>query len=275
MTRPSRRRHELLLRPNLRRTFGRVDLSGIRQRGLLLAGLVCLLATGAASADWRVYDETVDKTLQDRFGDTGTVTGQLNDANDKLRIKTASTNAGDQSSKVLEEPTGDEKLNETVPSQAITPNTMLAQRCPAPKISDGIPGQQFVICQEMVKTELAQYRFSLRMFKLAQERHDRLHRIEEERAELSENDYGDLLDNSNKLQALIALMDNDRDRYDTYMQAYAARLNQLDIARDLLSQQALRGSGQPDVVSTATGAAVLVTAVAALGHTKETGHPFD
>lgn len=220
-------------------TFGRVELPAAGRKSLLVLGTACLLITGAASADWRVYDDDVHNELKEinkRVGD-GNVNERLKTLNDKLEIQTASQKKPNQDSTLLAEPTGEEKLDAKKPS---TVSVAAADRCPK-NAKNGVATQQKTLCEDIVKTEMAKYTFSMRMFKLAEERHKRLQDIEKERSSLGKEDYGDLLDNSNKLLALTALMDNDRDRYATYMQAYDARMTYLTQARSTLTTSALEG----------------------------------
>lgn len=229
------------LSEGIRQTFGPVDVRKLRRRGLIVAGLAAIFATGAASADWYVYDRSVEevlKEIRDRIGDKQprTVTAHLDELNKKLQLDQT---ANGQTPEMVKEPEGDEKLDK----QNLTTATGvdMASRCPGGSASAGVLAEQHKICEETVKSELAMYRFSMRMFERAKENYDRLKEIEDKRRKLGTNDYADLQDNTNKLLALTALMDNDRDRYRTYMSAYEARLVHLQRASDLLSKQAISG----------------------------------
>lgn len=220
-------------------TFGWMDGRKLRRRSLLLLGLGAVLVTGAASADWRVKDQEAIQVLEKiltSIGEEESVNKRLEELNTKLRVDKS---ANSQTPEMIAEPTGDEKLDKQKPTQA---QVDISKMCPSSG-STALAQQQKMLCEEVVKTELAQYRFSMRMFERAKENYDRLKKIEDERRGLGESDYGDLQDNSNKLLALTALMDNDRDRYRTYMSAYEARIVHIRNARSALSRNAFTGVG--------------------------------
>lgn len=222
----------------LEATFGRIDAPKLGRRSLMAAGLIGLLTAGAASADWRVYDqkvETVLKQINERIGE-GNVNKRLEDLNTKFKIDQS---ANGETPAMIAEPTGDEKLDKQKPTMAQADADKL---CPAGSKTP-LGQQQKLMCGEIVNTELAQYRFSMRMFDRAKENYDRLKKIEDQRRSMGADDYADLQDNSNKLLALTALMDNDRDRYRTYMSAYEARIEHIRNARSALSRNAFRGTG--------------------------------
>lgn len=221
-------------------TFGRMDARKLRRRGLLALGAVAVLTAGAASADWRVKDQEAIQVLEKiltGIGEEASVNEKLKDLNTKLQVDQS---ANGQTPEMIAEPTGDEKLDKDNPTTAT--GVDMAGRCPGGTgLGGGIPAEQNKVCQEMVKSELAMYRFSMRMFERAKENYDRLKQIEDERRNLGASDYADLQGNSNKLLALTALMDNDRDRYRTYMSAYEARIAYLQKSSDLLSKKAISG----------------------------------
>lgn len=251
-------------------TFGRMDGRKLRNRSLLAIGLGALLVTGAASADWYVYDKRVEDVLTrilDSIGEEESVNAKLDELNTKLQVDQS---ANGDTAEMVEEPSGDEKLDKDNPTTAA--GVDINERCPGGMTSlTGTLAEQNKICQEMVNTELAMYRFSMRMFERAEKNYDRLKEIEDERSGLGEDDYADLQDNSNKLLALIALMDNDRDRYRTYMSAYEARMLHLQKSSDLLSKKAISGGGSsgtsplPGVI----GAGALALALRSVAETEE------
>lgn len=251
-------------------TFGRLEPSRLRRRTLAALGIATLLMTSAASADWRVYDDNVERVLQDIRDnyiqrDGGSVTTHLKNLNDKLKVDQS---ANGQTPEMIPEPTGDEKLDQQNPTTSS--GVDMAGRCPGGLTTAGIAAEQNKICQEMVRSELAMYRFSMRMFERAKENYDRLKEIEDQRRSIGENDYADLQDNSNKLLALTALMDNDRDRYRTYMSAYEARIEHLQKASDLLSRKAINGdSGGGGLLPTLAGAGALAVALRTAAKTDE------
>lgn len=264
-----RNRNRRTLSQGFRATFGPLRPPQAGPKSLLALGAVCLLITGAASADWRVYDRRVHEQLRDeitpRIGNTnasgsgeGSVTGNQKQAYDQLRVKGDEfTAGGDSDDKPLEPKEGDDKLTGDKAKPTMATGTDMASRCQA----TGQPQQQ-TICQEMYKTEIAKYRFSLEMYELAEKRNKKLQEIIKERNDLNEKDFGKMEENTNKLVALTAQMDNDRDRYQAYINAYDARMLHLQKSSDLLASQSINGCGGiGGAIAGAAGAAVLIGAL--------------
>lgn len=225
------------------RTFGKAV--SVPRANPWVAGTLAvfaLLGTGAAMAAWEVNDRKTQseiKELQDRIGKDKTVTGQLSDVNRKLQVqpRSGSTPA------MIAEPTGEEALNATQPSVT---NVAMDKLC-TPGASTTLGQQQYQLCQELARTELAQYRYSMRMFQRAKENYDRLKALEDRRRGLGAEDYANVQYNTNEVLALTALMDNDRDRYQTYMAAYQARVAHIHNSQQALTRNALKGSGSVTV----------------------------
>jgi len=219
-------------------TFRPSPANSHRLRVATLAALT-YLGIGAAQAAWEVTDaETHSKleAISDRIGRDGTVNGNLVKLYNQQKIGTA--DAIDTVGKPEPEPTGDEALDHTQPS---TVSVGVDERCPSRDASD-VASKQRQLCEEIVKTEKAKYAFTLRMYKLTETRRNRLRTLTEERVHVADTDQGKLQDNSNKLLALISLMQIDAQQQKTYMDAYDARLAYLVAARDALSRQALDGA---------------------------------
>ncbi len=201
--------------------------------GWILASLLCM---GSAQAQWKVVDDAGNQHLQKIRADLGEKDGNVNknlvNLYNQQKLGT-SKSAG----AIAKDP--EELLDANNPSAVLIG---VDDRCPA-TLAQGVPQQQHQICQELVKTELAQYRYSLQMYQQAKDRHTRLQEIESDRSGLKAEDQGKLQDNSNKLLALISLMEIDRQQQKTYMDAYDARLHYLHAAQDLLTHQALSGNG--------------------------------
>lgn len=205
----------------------------------LSLAIVCLLGAGAAMAEWKVSDRDTHSALdsiKSNIGSNGTVTGQLNDVNTKLRV---SKRQNDPTPAMVVEPSGDEKLDKTKPGA-----TVMAIESLCVKGADTeLAMHQLELCKEKANTELAKYRFSMRMFERSKENYDLLKKIQDRRQQLSDNDYANLQYNTNELLALTALMDNDRDRYQTYMAAYDARVQHIHNTQIALTRNALKGGG--------------------------------
>lgn len=259
-------------------TFGQVDVRKLRRRGLLALGIGAVLVTGAASADWRVYDQRVDEVLKDIRDnyiqkDGGSVTTHLKNVNERLTVKGDEFKAGDGSAEsptLVEPKEASDKLPEDKAKPTAAAGVTLAERCPGgSETATGIQAEQHKICEEMYNTEIAKYRFSLEMYDLAKKRNEKLQEIVAERNGLGEKDFGKMEENTNKLLALSAQMDNDRDRYTAYMNAYDARMLYLQKSTELLSKRAINGSGAFDPIATGVGALGLEIALETLAKTEE------
>ena len=217
--------------------------------------LLSLLWVGSAQAQWKVVDDSANEHLQKIRADLGENDGNVNRnlANLYNQQKIGSSQSAGAIAKDPEE-----LLDANNPSAI---NISIDDRCPDTQ-AQGVPQQQHQICQEMVKTELAQYKYSLQMYQQAINRHVRLQQIEDERSHLDPEDQGKLQDNSNKLLALISLMEIDRQQHKTYMDAYEARLHYLHAARDLLTRKVMDGNGS--VWSGVVGGVALKTALDAV-----------
>ncbi len=237
------------LAEGLSRTFGvRSGWPRLRRRVLTAVALLAVLATGGAMAAWQVHDRETLRQIQqlrDRVGGGGsaTVVGELQRVNTRLQLGAAPASGG---TTLVPEPEGDARLDPLVPSAA-APG--IGRLCP-PGVASALGQQQEALCRDLVQTELAQYAFALRMFQRAAEHHARLDAIEQRRRGLAEDDYAMLQSNSNELLALTARMDNDRDRYETYMRAYDARVAHIRHTQAALARNLFKGRAGVDLPTT-------------------------
>lgn len=225
------------------RTFGATFAVPRAGRRLTIAiAVMAVLATGAAAAAWQVNDNNTQREIRDLKGSLesrlggGNITDKLTDVNRKLEMTQRS---GTTIEEMVKEPENDEALNATQPLSTMQNMDRLC----VPGANSQLGQQQQTLCQELIKTELAQYRFSLRMFERAKENYDKLKDIQKRRNDLAADDYANVQYNTNELLALTARMDNDRDRYDTYMAAYNARIAHIQTTRSALTRNALKGTG--------------------------------
>lgn len=247
-----------------------ININGARATMLAIgnvAVLVCGLTAGQAFAQssWEVNDSQAGEYLEEirnGLGERGnekkeTVNGKLNSM---MKIGSAK-----KSGDAAPEPT--EVLQKDKPSAVEQPIT---QRCPSNQSStDQSLKNLHTICEELVKTETAQYNYSLAMYEIFKKRKERLDEIENSRSGLSSSDQGKLQDNTNALLALMARMELDMNQYRFYMEAYAARTTYLKTARDNVSNKVVNG-GSSDKSSLGTigrevfGAGVLKGAMDAM-----------
>lgn len=218
--RPALRPRQAILRMKLATRFA----------ATLLGASLCTSAP--AQSAWEVHDKHANDHLAEiekRIGNDGNVNANLN----KLAKIGNAKKSGDDA----KEP--EEKLDAKDPSVQVKKS--MDERCPNPGGSAGAAQQQWQLCQEIVKTELAQYTYSMTMYELSRKRQERLQEIEQERGNLSVGEQGKLQDNSNKLLALLSRMEVDRQQSRAYMDAYTARLTYLRAVRDMLSNEILSG----------------------------------
>ncbi len=225
--------------------------------GSLAVALVALGGAGPAQADWKVKDETLIKDSKDQWKTE-------NEQRDSLRRIGAYQSAGEK----LEEPKDDEVLPKDRPSETV--DLDVSKRCKEPDKKEGVAGQQYNLCQEIVKTERAQYTYSMKVYENTKKRYEAFDRIQKEREKIGENDAGKLADNTNKLLALLTLMEIDKQQHDTYMAAYSARLHYLNKSVEELTRQTIGGdpgakkSFGADLAGRAAGLATLALALDAL-----------
>lgn len=218
--RPALRPRQAILRMKLATRFA----------AALLGASLCTSAL--AQSAWEVHDKHANDHLAEiekRIGNDGNVNANLN----QLAKMGSAKKSGDDA----KEP--EEKLDAKDPSVQVKKS--MDERCPNPGGTAGAAQQQWQLCQEIVKTELAQYTYSMTMYELSRKRQERLQEIERERSNLSVGEQGKLQDNSNKLLALLSRMEVDRQQSRAYMDAYSARLTYLRAVRDMLSNEILSG----------------------------------
>lgn len=201
--------------------------------------LVLGLSAGQAFAQnsWEVNDSQAGKYLEeirDGLGKKGSTDKE--NVNGKLNNMMTITR-GKKSGDPAPEPT--ERIEKDKPSQVAK---TLEDRCPqGSNTTDQSMKDLHTICQELVKTETAQYNYSLAMYEIFKKRKERLDEIENERSGLGTADQGKLQDNTNALLALMARMELDMNQYRFYMEAYAARTTYLKTVRDNVSDKVVNG----------------------------------
>ncbi|HEY0335201.1 MAG TPA: hypothetical protein VGC74_16100 [Stenotrophomonas sp.] len=235
--------------------------SGVPSVSLVLL-LLLLLLGGRAQAQWQVTDPITHQALEQVNANLEEATNpRLQEIYDQQHIGKArrSTDGGRSLPEAPEI-----ALIKGRPSE-VAVNGGEAARCrlaPATKVAS-LGYQQWLICREIVRTELAQYNYALAMREVALGRQDRLKRIEEARARLDKHrDAGKLVSNSNELLALLVRLEADRQQYRTYMDAYGVRIKYLASLRDALGQQSINGKGT--LAQAAVGAGALVALELAL-----------
>ena len=130
---------------------------------------------------------------------------------------------------------------------------------------EGIPDQQHKVCKDILETQKAQFKYNVMMSELADTRYQRLKDIEDQRGKIKDLEAGKLQDNTNKMLALIALIQIDQQQQKAYNDAYAARITYLLGVQERLSQMALHGNGKPGVKEIVGSLGEYATLAGALG----------
>jgi hypothetical protein len=241
------------------RTWPRFSLFGCLMVGLLVMG--------NAQAQWKVVDNELIQETKNAWKEDGKL---QNKQIDKLADLYNQQKIGkyEAAGEIAKDPT--EVLDADKPMGTLE-DVGIDARCPATKAttSAGAAQTQWQICKLLVQTELAQYKYSLKMYETAKERHKQLEKIQKEREGLKEEDQGKLQDNNNKLLALIALMEVDRQQQKTYMDAYEARTRYLMAAQSNVSSRVLNGDPVKSIIGGAVGYATLELALKAAETSKK------
>lgn len=147
----------------------------------------------------------------------------------------------------------------------IDPNSVISSAGGAG--GDGIPDQQHKLCKDILETQKAQFKYNVMMSELADVRYQRLQQIERDRGKIGDTEAGKLQDNTNRMLALIALIQIDQQQQKTYNDAYSSRLVYLRGMQDRLSQVALNGTNgtKGGVGQIANDAATMAVMTLALG----------
>ena len=130
---------------------------------------------------------------------------------------------------------------------------------------DGIPEQQHKVCMDILETQKGQFKYNVMMSELADVRYKRLQQIERDRGNIDELDAGKLQDNTNRMLALIALIQIDQQQQKAYNDAYNTRIVYLQGVQERLSQRALHGNGKTSPLDIVGSLGEYATLGAALG----------
>ncbi|CAD0338051.1 hypothetical protein ABQW67_03800 [Xanthomonas hortorum] len=186
----------------------------------IVTGLVLLCMAGAASAQWEVIDN------------------KLIDEAEKIR-KTQSVGKGDgeeSSGKEVEKPK--EALKKVADDFGVA-------GCASSTSGTPVSDVQKQVCELTQRTRNAQFNYMVAMNEITTERLKRLRKIENDRADIKDEQIGLLESNTNKLLALKAMMDIDRQQMESAMFAYDRRLAYLTDKQTGAALAAMSGKDPP------------------------------
>lgn len=183
-------------------------------------GLVLLSMAGAASAQWEVVDK------------------DLNEKVDQIRKnQTIKNGDGKESSgKEVEKPK--EALKKVPDDQGVA-------ACSASTSGTPVSDSQRESCELIQRTRNSQFNYMVAMYEITTKRLERLRTIEEERKKIGDQKIGELESNTNKLLALKAMMDIDRQQMESAMFAYEKRLAFLTELQTGAAKAAMAGKEPP------------------------------
>ncbi|ATS39450.2 MULTISPECIES: hypothetical protein [Xanthomonas] len=184
-------------------------------------GLVLLSMAGAASAQWEVVDKELNKT-----------SGKM------LENQKVGKGEGEESSgKEVEKPK--EALKKVADDFGVS-------TCSSSTSGTPVSSVQKQVCELTQRTRNAQYNYMVAMNEITTERLKRLRKLEKDRAGIKDGQIGLLESNTNKLLALKAMMDIDRQQMESAMFAYDRRLAYLTDKQTGAALAAMSGTKPPD-----------------------------
>lgn len=129
-------------------------------------------------------------------------------------------------------------------SSSVAAPTVALVNMPSPETSqcNSVAIAQMANCVEILKTQNSQYQYMKAMYDNTFSREKDLKSLIAERQALRSEDYGKVEDNTNKMIALRAQMDIDRQQMESVNSVYSLRLNYLQAQQTRLAQAASSGS---------------------------------
>ncbi|UXA68661.1 hypothetical protein M0D46_16525 [Xanthomonas prunicola] len=181
-------------------------------------GLVLLCMAGAASAQW----EVIDKKLN-----------EMTENNQKVGKGEGEGSSGKEVEK---------------PKEALkkVPDDFGVTGCASSTSGTPVSSVQKQVCELTQRTRNAQYNYMVAMNEITTERLKRLRKLEKDRAGIKDGQVGLLESNTNKLLALKAMMDIDRQQMESAMFAYDRRLAYLTDKQTGAALAAMSGAKPPE-----------------------------
>jgi len=219
---------------------------------LVLALLVAGLFTGAHAQDAvAVYDQTVEDNTGDIKSNTNDIKSNTNNISNQIGGSTSSGNSDTVNSHLKNIDTVGNGNAPASSSSAVTAPTMALVDMPTPDTSqcNSVATAQQANCTEILKTQNAQYQYMKAMYDMTSSRESDLKSLIAARQALQSEDFGKLEDNTNKMIALRAQMDIDRQQMESINNAYTLRLNYLQGQQTQLAQAANSGNSSNNIIT--------------------------
>ncbi len=192
-----------------------------------------LIASGPANAEWLVRDNQANKTLQridDKLRDANKHLTQSEEYLKRLQRVGNAVSSYDETAKIPDQ----QKLKQVPADYGI-------ERC-SKYASNVVAKDQLTNCQEIVRTENAQYNYMVVMYDITDQRQAAFKTLVDQRKNIREDSgHGLLQDNTNKLVALQTAMQIDQQRTLAAMNAFETRVRALNHRQATLTAEALSG----------------------------------
>ncbi|WP_228135968.1 hypothetical protein [Xanthomonas sp. NCPPB 1128] len=209
--------------------------SSNRVRVVAVAALL-MLVPATAFAQWKVID---NKQIDENKTNTNTLDKKL----DKIR-------EDHQVGKAEKEKSSGDEVDKPKEKLVKVDDNYGVSDCAAKTSGTPVSQEQQQTCELIQRTRNSQFNYMVAMYDITEKRLQRLRDLEQQRAKISTNQIGLLEDNTNKLIALRALMDIDRQQTEAAMFAYEKRLSYLTQVQSAGAWAAMRGKKAPSATDT-------------------------
>ncbi|MBB6365535.1 hypothetical protein FHR56_000648 [Xanthomonas sacchari] len=213
--------------------------SSNRVRNAAAAVVLCMLLPATAFAQWKVIDKD---QIRENERNTKTLDEKLN----KIRGDNEIGKAEKQRSSGEEVEKPKEKLVKVDDNYGVSD-------CAAKTSGTPVSQEQQQTCELIQRTRNSQFNYMVAMYDITEKRLQRLRDLEDQRSKIASNQIGLLEDNTNKLIALRALMDIDRQQTEAAMFAYEKRLSYLTQVQSAGAWAAMNGKKAPSATTTGGG----------------------
>ncbi|MET0548327.1 MAG: hypothetical protein ABW002_03530 [Xanthomonas sp.] len=205
--------------------------SSNRVRNAVAAFVLCMLLPATAFAQWEVID---NEQIRKNKENTTTLDKKLDNIREDHQIGKAEK----------EKSSGDEVDKPKEKLIKVDDNYGVAD-CAAKTSGTPVSQEQQKTCELIQRTRNSQFNYMVAMYDITEKRLQRLRDLEQQRMNISQEQIGLLEDNTNKLIALRALMDIDRQQTEAAMFAYEKRLSYLTQVQSAGAWAAMRGKKAP------------------------------
>ncbi|MET7140467.1 hypothetical protein M3S04_17615 [Xanthomonas sp. PPL139] len=206
-----------------------------------VVGAIALLTLlpATAFAQWKVVD---NKQIEENKTNTNTLDQKL----DKIR-------EDHQVGKAEKERSSGEEVEKPKEKLVKVDDNYGVSDCAAKTSGTPVSQEQQQTCELIQRTRNSQFNYMVAMYDITEKRLQRLRDLEQQRASISKEQIGLLEDNTNKLIALRALMDIDRQQTEAAMFAYEKRLSYLTQVQSAGAWAAMNGKKAPSATTTGGG----------------------